>query len=582
MPTPRDSWTLARLLADRPVNDELGALSGPFGAIGRRLAGLPSGGRQAAWDAFLDGRDDRDEIILTLADADPDGPAPDPSEDGAEADDGWGPIRLGTIPPAGPFPLDVLPIPARDLAEAAARSIGCPADFPAVATLAVASAVIGRSAVLLVKPGYRESAGLYAALVGGPSSGKSPSLGAAFAPVAEIVGELHERWRAEKDAWEARPAKERGPGPTLRRITTTDPTTEALGPILAANPRGIAVIPDEMTKWVMSMDQYKGGKGGDRPFYLSAWGGEAIIVDRAKFMNEPIVVPDPFLTVAGGLTPGMLSELSEARGRDDGFTARLLFAYPERVARPYSEEGIPDEIAAGWREVARSLWARQMLGPGGGPEPHVVEMDPEARREWAGRCQDHRAEQESPDFPGSLEGPWGKLEAYAARLALILHLMDLAADPTAPRGTPPPELPRRIIRDAWRLVAYFKGHARRAYASMGGRAGAGSEDVRALLGWIGRNRLADFTTRDAKRNLGRFKDDDAAFADATDWLIGRNVIRRRPEPQAGKPGRRPSPAYDVNPAYLNSPRNRQNRQNPGPTEDFVGFGGFAAGSEDRS
>ena len=82
------------------------------------------------------------------------------------------------------------PIPARDLAEAAAESIGCPVDFPAVAILAAASGIIGRSASLLIKPGYFESASLYVALVGSPSSGKSPALRAALAPVWSIAAKL--------------------------------------------------------------------------------------------------------------------------------------------------------------------------------------------------------------------------------------------------------------------------------------------------------------------------------------------------------------------------------------------------------
>src|SRR5262249_30237441 len=150
------------------------------------------------------------------------------------------------------------------------------------------------------------------------------------------------------DAWKAAKPKERGEEPILKRIVSTDPTTEALGLVLAQNPRGMIVAPDEMTRWVMSMDQYKGGKGGDRPFYLSTWNGEAVYVDRAKHMKEPIVVPHPFLTVVGGLTPDMLSTLSEERGRDDGFIARLLFAYPDRLARRYSDQGIPDSLATEW------------------------------------------------------------------------------------------------------------------------------------------------------------------------------------------------------------------------------------------
>ncbi len=529
--------------------------------------------------AFLEGRDDKDQVIKALADADPEGPRPDPSEED-EGDVEWGPIRLGALPPAEPFPLDVLPIAARDLAGAAARSIGCPIDFPAVATLAAASGAIGRSASLLVKPGYFASASLYLALVGGPSSGKSPSLGAGLGPLKGIGEALHGEWAKALAAWKEAPEDDRGEKPIMRRVLTTDPTTEALGPILARNPRGATITPDEMTKWIMSMDQYKGGKGGDKPFYLSAWGSESITIDRAKHADEPIIVNHPFLTVAGGMTPDMLATLQDRKG-DDGFTARILFTYPPRCPRPYSEDGIADAATDAWRDLVGSLWARPMRDMDGKPSPHVVKMDPEARREWGRWCRAHRVEQEADDFPSNLEGPWGKLEAYAARLALILHLMDLASDPTAPRGAEPPEMPRKIILDAARLVAYFKSHARRVHASMGGKAGAGDEDVRALLGWIGRNELAEFSTRDIGKNFDRFKDDPAALADATDWMVAKNLVRLRPEAKNGKPGRKPSPTFEVNPSLLNSPRFRQFRRNSRSAPSSDGNDGNAVVGEDQ-
>ena len=232
-------------------------------------------------------------------------------DEAAEEEDDWPPLRLGTLPTVEAFPLYILPGPARDLAKAAATSIGCPVDFPAVATLAAASGAIGRSTTLRLKPGYFETASLYVGLVGGPSSGKSPALCAALAPIWAISHTLYEEWQSAVESRNAAPKDEKGDVPVLRRIVTSDPTTEALGPILAENPRGATVAPDEMTKWVLGMDQYKGGKGGDRPFYMSAWGGESILIDRAKHMKAPIAVPHPFLTVAGGLTPDMLSSLPE-------------------------------------------------------------------------------------------------------------------------------------------------------------------------------------------------------------------------------------------------------------------------------
>jgi hypothetical protein len=311
-----------------------------------------------------------------------------------------------------------------------------------------------------------------------------------------------------------------------------------------------------MTKWVLSMDQYQGGKGGDRPFYLSAWNGEPVYVDRAKHMKEPIVVPHPFLTIVGGLTPDMLSTLPEGRGRDDGFIARLLFAYPDRLARRYSEPGIPDDVAGEWERVVEALWSREMRDLGGKPAPRVVTMSPEAARAWLAWCQAHYAEQEADDFPESLEGPWGKLEAYAGRLALNLHLMVLASDPTRPAPNDPPDLPKRTIEAAFQLVAYFKAHALRVYAAIGGKCDDGGDDVRTLVRWIRRNDLAEFSERDITRTIRRFRDDPAALIDALSWMTRHNVIRPREEPKApGKPGRKHTAIYEVNPRLKRAPQN---------------------------
>ena len=562
MMPPRAAWTLARALASMDLNGEPDALAEPWRSMARHLAELPPPDRAAAFQAMLTARPDRDELVKDLADQRPDEPPP---EDDGDALEEWEPIRLGTPPPVEPFPLDVLPCPTRDLVTAAAESIGCPIDFPAVAILAAASGLIGRSASLLIKPGYFESASLYMALVGKPSSGKSPALGAALAPVWSIASMLDQVGRAEMDAWNKADPKDRGEKPTLRRIVTTDPTTEALGPILARNPRGLIVAPDEMTKWVMSMDQYKGGKGGDRPFYLSVWKGEAVYIDRAKNMSEPIVVPHPFLTVVGGLTPGMLTELPEGKGRDDGFMARLLFAYPDPETHRYSDRGIPDAVAGEWERMARSLWDRATREKDGRAVPHVVKWNPKAAVAWAEWCNAHRAEQDADDFPDALEGPWGKLEAYAARLALVLHLMDLASDTTRNAPAEPPDLPRRIIDDAARLVAYFKTHARRVHAAIDGKLIDGGQNVRALVRWILRNELTGFSTRDIDRNFHRFRDDPATLSDALGWMTSHNLIRPRPDPEApnpGKPGRKRALAFDVNPLLRTAPRFRRFRQNP--------------------
>ena len=575
------AWTLRRLFVGLPVNGELTELPEPFRALAVRLDGFDLEARREAWNAFLADRDDGNEIVRSLTVVDPEWHRPE-APPGDEPGDDWRPIRLGSIPPAEPFPLDVLPVPARDLAEAAARSIGCPVDFPAAAILAAASGLIGRSATIFVKQGYFESASVYLALVGDSSDGKSPALDAAMGPIRTIADKLHDEHAASLAEWAKAPDAERGDRPKPRRIDTSNPTVEALAPILARNPRGLIVLPDEFTGLCLSMGQYKAGKGADKQFYLSAWSGSRVVVDRVKDQGDPTVVPKPYLTLAGGMTPGRLGTLAANGGDEDGFMARLLFTYPEPVkGRTYSEEGILEQVAAGWQALLDQLWARPMRDLDGKPAPHVVKMNFQARALWASKCQAHLDEQEADDFPRSLKGTWGKLQSYAARFALILACLRHAADPTLdPAATP--TLDGLLIHDAWRLVSYFKSHARRIHAAMAGKADNGGDDVCALLGWIARNNLAEVSIRDIDRNFDRFKQDPAARTDALEWMIARNLIRR-PEPKDStpKPGRKPSPRFEVNPALWELPRFRQFRQNGAESRRFVGNVGNALDAEEE-
>jgi hypothetical protein len=433
-----------------------------------------------------------------------------------------------------------------------------------------------------IKDGYFQSASLYLALVGDSSDGKSPSLDAAMIPIRTISATLNDEHLAALGEWQKAPEKERGAQPRSRRIDTSNPTVESLAPILAHNPRGMILLPDEFTGWLLSIGQYKSGKGGDRQFYLSAWNSSTQIIDRVKDGGTPTVVPYPYLTIVGGLTPGRLGLLANDGGDEDGFMSRILFTYPDAVkGRRYSEEGIPRDVTDNWRALIEALWSRQMRAHEGKSTPHVLTMTREAQSDWRARCQAHMDEQEHDGFPRSLRGPWGKLQAYAARLALVLACMRHATDPSLDSQAIP-KVDARLVRDAWRLVDYFKSQARRVYAGIHGRKDEGNEDVRALLGWIIRNGMTRFSIRDLDRNFDRFKDDAAARVDALGWMASRNLIRSETVTSDAKlrSGRKRSPSYEVNPALWVSPRFRQFRQN-GPSDNaIVGIVGNAVPSED--
>jgi hypothetical protein len=483
------------------------------------------------------------------------------------------------LPPVEPFPVDVLP----ELAEQGADAIGCPPDFLGVPILAVAGGTIGRSASLMLKPGYFAGATGFMGNVGPPSDGKTPALKIVAAAVRAIDDQLAAEHAQAIDRWKQEAAAttkgSKPPPPKPRRIDIDDATMKVLPLILADNPRGLIMIRDELSAFILGMNQYKpGGKGSDRANALKIWSGDRVTKDRVSHeANIPIRCPHPALSIVGGLTPDMLGELADSRGRADGFIDRFLLAYPDPLpVADWSDRGIPEDVADDWCWLIARLWDRPLDVKDGRSAPHVAYFTPEGEARWVERYNAHSAEMNDPAFPPNLRGPWGKLREYAGRLTLILTLMHHAADPMADPLIVPSVGPRRVD-DAWRLITYFKSHAYRVHAAIAaGPSNGTTRATRAIIDWIRDGQRASFTEHEFKQARRWVKDDDMAGALA--YLTGQHAIRPRPAPKTGpKGGRPPSPSYDVHPA-LTITQNSQNPQYPGRTGEhapgFEGFEGF--------
>ena len=108
---------------------------------------------------------------------------------------------------------------------------------------------------------------------------------------------------------------------------------------------------------------------------------------------------------------------------------RLLFSYPETTPSRWSDEEISDGATGGVKWLYEKL---RKLTPGesesGDPEPELVNLSPEAKSVLVELINAHRAEMDSPGFPARLKGPWAKLEAYLARLSLIVGMCRVVAN----------------------------------------------------------------------------------------------------------------------------------------------------------
>jgi len=334
-------------------------------------------------------------------------------------------------------------------AEAAAR--GCPRDYVAAGLIAAASAWLGNARHVAATTTWSEPPHMWLALIGAPSTGKTPGLRpmieasrhiereaelgwqaacAEHATLAEGARAIEEQWRAavRKATKDSEPLPDRPPGvdalpePPRPRVLAMDATTEELQHLLAEQPRGLLYLRDELSGWLGNHDRY-GGHGADRAFYLEAWNGGPYVADRVKYRGRPVRIARTALAILGGMQPDRLREA--LAGPDDGLAARLAYVWPDPVPiLPLAREA--DAAARARRDrlmaAARRLCGLAMDGdPGGEPAPRLVRPAEDALALYDELRRD--AMQRARSSRGLAAGWHGKTPGRALRLALVYELL---------------------------------------------------------------------------------------------------------------------------------------------------------------
>lgn len=424
------------------------------------------------------------------------------------------PSRRDTLPA---FPVNIFPETVSRFVRQVADSTGCPLDFPAVAVLVVAAAAIGAARAIQLKRGWVEQPGMYAAIVAKPGRAKTPVIKAVMTPIYEEQDRLRSEYRAAlaqhrtelaafkraersglsslEDLFEE-PAGPPSPPPPMQHLFTTDATTESLAVILESNRKGVLCIHDELAAWVKGMNQYR--RGADRQFYLSAWSNAPIKVDRKTSEDGPIIVSHPFVCVLGGVQPDLLPTLETGRGVEDGFLDRLLFAYPaEQRFQGWNNQELDEDSADDWRLILNRLLALFPQCPEGGADtPQIVPLSDGGRQRFADYIDALAAEINAAESSSRTEGFCAKLRGYAARFALVIHLLRWAADElddSCGEG----DVDAEDVRRAVLLCNYFRAHAGAVHACLS--TSPEDKQVQALLAWMARRGMTETTPREVSR-----------------------------------------------------------------------------------
>jgi hypothetical protein len=361
-----------------------------------------------------------------------------------------------------PFPVSSLPGPLAAYVEQGAKALGCDPAYLALPSLAVASSAIGNSAVIRLKRGWEEPSVIWSAIVGDSGTLKSPAYIRAVAHLLRRQKECFDTCKKVTAKWKADGAE--GDKPLPQRVICSDITIEKIAQVLEDNPRGILVARDELAAWFGSFTRYKGKSGGtDLPNWLELFRAGTLVIDRKTGDRTTVYVQRAAVSVAGSIQPGILARALTADAFEAGLVARLLLALPPKLPKRWSEVEISTDVENAYHETIDRLLALTMNYTGEGERvPRVLSLASDAKVVWIDFYNAWAKEQASAE--GEMAAALSKLEAYAARFALVHHVV---ASVTRDELADIPAVARESIEAGIVLARWFAREARRVYAMLG-------------------------------------------------------------------------------------------------------------------
>src|ERR1700704_4345519 len=349
----------------------------------------------------------------------------------------WPAIEAGLLEEEGRpklpvFPLNVFPGQWREGVRDAALWAGSSEDYVAQALLASVAGVCGRGVSARITEAGSEPVILWQALVGGPSSGKTPALDWLRRPLGTV-----ERMLARE-----------GGAP----VVVSDAVLPALEKAVAKRPQGVLLWRDEPTAWLAGLGRKSRRDESRRGPFLDTWGAIGFPWARDKTAVSTAV------SIVGSLDPERLDAALEGTG--DGLAARFLYVWPGpapyrslRALKPVRE----DEAVNALQRIARAV--------GTPTTPLVLAFEDQAVTVFDACLE--RLHPETLRAEGLLAGWLGKGRGTVARLAAVLALLDWTVN--RPNNAPPPRsITERHLLDAWNLwERYYRPHAQAVFDRAG-------------------------------------------------------------------------------------------------------------------
>lgn len=335
-----------------------------------------------------------------------------------------------------------------------AKAMPTAPEFLFTTLLSAAASRVGTAARIVIKPSakYTQPLVFWTAIVANSGSMKTPAQRVILDPLVALETEAYQSYqlkladyRAEQESRKGKRSdsdtpEEPSQPPTRQRYLTKDITLETLQRIHGENPRGLLYYRDELAGNTKARNQYRGGHGADEEAELDQWNGSAILYDRAE---KSVCLPRSAISRTGGYQWEVLAKLMDDHSDFNGNFARWLFCAaetPKRYLRLLREER-----DTGISEALTHLYVELEKVP---EQDYLLSYEAQQLLEtWQHQLVDAQLAENAC----GLQLAFPKIEAYTARLALWLHIVNAVL-----RG----KMPSQVINGdtmekAIELAAYY-------------------------------------------------------------------------------------------------------------------------------
>jgi hypothetical protein len=330
------------------------------------------------------------------------------------------------------FPIEIFPENARNYILLCNKTLNHSIDYMGCSLLFLTSIIIGNSAQLEIKKGWKESANIWLALIGKAGVGKTPSISSITFPLEKANNREIKKYIKNSVAYDAfveldKKEKELVPEvkkPIKSQFIVNDVTLEALIELHNENKNGIGVLKDELAGFFKDMNKYR--EGGDKEHWLSSWSGKQINLNRKTAKSS--FVERACLPILGGIQPSIMDGFYTDENKDNGFIDRMLFSYPEMEIDYYSEFEMKQEhldwydnyILRFYENTKKSIKYTEDYEI----EPITATFTPEAKLEFV-RVQNELTDSQNSDEENEyMKSMLPKQKAYMARFSLIINTLE--------------------------------------------------------------------------------------------------------------------------------------------------------------